>query len=265
MLNKSRSEIKSQKDADLFSKMGIIYFENSKLAALNNKLESSDINIDEFSEISGRGKLISTSEKFINKGDLSIEDNIDLKYVQFDNSGKISSKKDIEVKALADFDDSRISFENEGGEINSAGKVTIESINAPIDGKVKARGFVYKLLSPEEGASYPFLLSGGLECENVIYDYGIGDLLVDEDVILKNSTTFISGGFYNEAVIKALSKLRIKSHVIENGYEHNLLSNVRSFNGYNLKESEYEFHNDAKVSVDKNDIIYNNYRNICYN
>ncbi len=252
---KSRSEIKSQKDIDMLAKIGIIYFENGKLEALNSKLESSDFCVDEFSEISERGKLTSISKKFVNKGNIDVEDDIDLRYGQFDNSGDILSKKNIEIRELTDFDSGARSFTNQNGEINSKNKLTIESINVPFKGKLRTKEYEYKLIdSNTKGLIY--FIDNNVECDRATYDYGVGVLKVNKDIVLKNPTTFLSGGFYNKAVITALSKLKIKSQIFQNGYEHNEKDKIKNFNGYNLKESECDFRKTNKVLVDSDDIIY---------
>ncbi len=69
-------------------------------------------------------------------------------------------------------------------------------------------------------------------------------------------TVFLSRGFYNEGQIRTKAPLRIKSKIIQNGYEHNLSDNIERFNAYNLYDYEYDFKNKHDVSVTKGDRIY---------
>ena len=253
ILNKSRSTIKSKQDIDMLAKMGITYCENGFIDARNINIEAREIGFDEFSAINGFGKLQTKSDKLINRGKLHLEKGIDIAYGWFDNSGYIFSKDDISMSVLKEY--ANKSFTNQNGEIYTDKNISIESVNVEFCGKIKARDLLYKFYCPAV-KQYTFLINTNVECAHAVYDFGVADLIVNTDLDLMTATEFIVGGFYNEAVIKAKAPLTIKAKFIQNGYEHNLPSNIQNFNGYNLAKNEFDFQNNTDLSVEKSDNIY---------
>ncbi len=253
LFNKNRSEIKTTGDIEALAKMGMIYFENSTVKSKNCRLKASESCFDEFSIFEGTGLLSAESERFINRGLLQYAGGTEIKYGWFDNSGKITSSSDIKVSAIKDY--SKRSFTNKGGEIISDKNISIESINVKLGGKIKAREFIYKFYNSKlEGCT--FFIDEDIICEKAIYDFGVTDLRINSNIDLTIPTVFLSGGFYNEGQIKAKAPLKIKSKMIQNGYEHNLSDNIERFNTYNLYNYEYDFKNKHDVSVTKDDHIY---------
>lgn len=149
-------------------------------------------------------------------------------------------------------------FSNKGGTIKAVGKVHFLSPTINIGGDIIAETLFYRHYNPSSEKEYEFMNIANLICNNAIYDFGVGNITVRSLLELYAATTFIVARFYNESVIKAGAPLTIKAQEILNGYEHNLISKIKQFNGYNLANHEWEFKSDPNLfgTVDKNNILY---------